>query len=100
MNKYELLDSGVGEKLEKVGDIVVWRPDPEALWPKGLSLEKWNEAMLSFDRIDSKMDRGQKKAAFRKAGTSNTAASRLSSSRHHSSMLVFSLSKSITGNLL
>lgn len=63
MNKYELLDSGVGEKLEKIGDIVVRRPDPEALWPKGLSVEKWNEAMLSFDRIDSKTGSWSKKGS-------------------------------------
>jgi len=61
MNKYQLIDSGVGEKLEQIGDIVVRRPDPEALWPKGLPVEKWNEAMLSFDRVDSKTGVWKKK---------------------------------------
>jgi hypothetical protein len=29
---YELIDSGEGEKLERYGDVVVARPDPQALW--------------------------------------------------------------------
>ena len=35
--EYELLDSGNGEKLERYGDVVVARPDPQALWNKNLS---------------------------------------------------------------
>lgn len=54
MSDYKLLDSGEGEKLEQIGDIVVRRPDPEALWHKELSSHTWDEAMLSFDRVDSK----------------------------------------------
>lgn len=54
MSDYKLLDSGEGEKLEQIGDIVVRRPDPEALWHKELSSQTWDEAMLSFDRVDSK----------------------------------------------
>ena len=30
---YELLDSGDGEKLERFGQVVLARPDPQALWP-------------------------------------------------------------------
>ena len=30
---YTLIDSGNGEKLEKWGDIVLRRPDPQAIWP-------------------------------------------------------------------
>lgn len=40
---YELLDSGNQEKLERFGDIVLVRPDPQALWPKG-SHETWTGA--------------------------------------------------------
>lgn len=54
MSDYKLLDSGEGEKLEQIGDIVVRRPDPEALWHKELLSHTWDEAMLSFDRVDSK----------------------------------------------
>jgi 23S rRNA (cytosine1962-C5)-methyltransferase len=31
---YELLDSGDGEKLERFGEVVLRRPDPQALWNK------------------------------------------------------------------
>ena len=31
---YELLDSGDGEKLERYADIILRRPDPQALWRK------------------------------------------------------------------
>ncbi len=36
---YELIDSGGEEKLERFGDVVLSRPDPQALWPKSLSQE-------------------------------------------------------------
>lgn len=38
---YELIDSGEGEKLERWGEVVLARPDPQALWPKNLSGEEW-----------------------------------------------------------
>jgi 23S rRNA (cytosine1962-C5)-methyltransferase len=31
---YEVLDCGDGEKLERWGDIVLRRPDPQTIWPK------------------------------------------------------------------
>jgi 23S rRNA (cytosine1962-C5)-methyltransferase len=61
MNGYELLDSGEGEKLEKVGTIVVRRPDPEALWHRNLPDTTWQDADLSFERIDAKTGSWQKK---------------------------------------
>ena len=30
---YELIDMGNGEKLERWGDIVLRRPDPQVMWP-------------------------------------------------------------------
>ncbi len=32
---YELLDAGGGEKLERWGDALLQRPDPQAIWPMG-----------------------------------------------------------------
>ncbi len=32
---YELLDAGGGEKLERWGDVLLQRPDPQAIWPMG-----------------------------------------------------------------
>ena len=31
---YEVIDCGEGEKLERWGDIILRRPDPQAIWPK------------------------------------------------------------------
>ncbi len=47
---YELLDSGDGEKLERYGEVVVSRPDPQALWPKHLPEKEWNKSQAHFTR--------------------------------------------------
>lgn len=41
---YELLDSGKGEKLERFGDFVLRRPDPQALWDYVLPEDVWKKA--------------------------------------------------------
>lgn len=41
---YELLDSGGGEALERVGPYVLLRPEPQAIWPKGLPEKAWQTA--------------------------------------------------------
>ena len=39
---YELLDSGLGEKLERFGSFILARPEPKALWDKSLPQSEWN----------------------------------------------------------
>ncbi len=51
---YELIDSGDGEKLERFGKYVLSRPDPQALWQKGLSKEIWSKADAVFAKDDEK----------------------------------------------
>ncbi len=46
---YELFDSGDGEKLERYGQVIVSRPDPQALWAK-LKPEAWKNADAVFTR--------------------------------------------------
>jgi len=46
---YELLDSGDGEKLERFGEVVLRRPDPQALWNK-TDESIWKEANGYFIR--------------------------------------------------
>ncbi len=41
---YELIDSGGEEKLERFGEVVLVRPDPQALWPKSLATSQWELA--------------------------------------------------------
>ena len=47
---YELLDSGSGEKLERFGDILLARPDPQALWQKSLPESEWAKAVGVYAR--------------------------------------------------
>lgn len=47
---YTLLDSGDGEKLEQFGEVMLRRPDPQALWSKSLSGSHWQEANAYFDK--------------------------------------------------
>lgn len=51
---YELLDTGEGHKLERYGDYVLIRPDPEALWNKSLPSTEWEKAHLEFIRKGTK----------------------------------------------
>jgi 23S rRNA (cytosine1962-C5)-methyltransferase len=47
---HALLDSGDGAKLERFGDVVVARPDPQALWKPRLAAATWKAADLVFER--------------------------------------------------
>ena len=39
---YELLDCGNSEKLERFGERILIRPEPQAIWDKGLSEQEWD----------------------------------------------------------
>jgi 23S rRNA (cytosine1962-C5)-methyltransferase len=47
---YALIDSGEEQKLERYGDVVLARPDPQALWPKRLGEDEWAKAQGRFVR--------------------------------------------------
>ena len=46
---YEVLDTGDGEKLERWNDVVLRRPDPQAIWPKQRP-ELWTRADAHYHR--------------------------------------------------
>jgi len=46
---FELLDSGNFEKCERFGDVVMIRPEPQALW-RGFDEKVWKEADLEYKR--------------------------------------------------
>lgn len=49
---YELIDAGEGDKLERWGNIILHRPDPQAIWPiENHSL--WNKADAVYHRSRS-----------------------------------------------
>ena len=41
---YELLDCGGGEKLERWGDQILVRPDPQAIWESDRKNRGWRTA--------------------------------------------------------
>ena len=41
---YQLLDTGKGEALEQFGPYRLVRPEPQAIWPKGLPEKEWQAA--------------------------------------------------------
>ncbi len=46
---YEVLDTGDGEKLERWRDVILRRPDPQAIWPKQRP-ELWTRADAHYHR--------------------------------------------------
>ena len=47
---YELIDSGMEEKLERFGGVLLARPDPQALWPQKLGTGDWGLAASRYIR--------------------------------------------------
>ena len=48
---FEVIDTGGGEKLERWGDVVLARPDPQAIWPKAKE-KLWGAAQARYMRSD------------------------------------------------
>src|SRR5437660_816180 len=47
---YELIDSGLGRKLERFGQFILSRPCSQAVWKKSLPEKIWKEADALFTR--------------------------------------------------
>ncbi len=45
---FELLDTGDGYRLERWGDVILARPDPQIIWPKSLPENEWQKANAIF----------------------------------------------------
>lgn len=54
---YELIDSGNFEKLERFGERIVARPEPQAMWDKTISDQEWKR-MADAYFINAKSDKG------------------------------------------
>jgi 23S rRNA (cytosine1962-C5)-methyltransferase len=53
-SEYELIDSGNFEKLERFGEYITIRPEPQAVWNKYLTEEAWkNKAHVKFVPLSS-----------------------------------------------
>jgi 23S rRNA (cytosine1962-C5)-methyltransferase len=57
---YELIDAGGGEKLERWGDVILQRPDPQAIWPRGI----WEIPHAVYHRNNSGGGYWEKKRPF------------------------------------
>jgi len=56
---HALLDSGECAKLERFGEVVLVRPDPQALWRRRLAAREWKRADLVFVRESDRGGRWQ-----------------------------------------
>ncbi|MDX2288090.1 MAG: class I SAM-dependent methyltransferase [Hyphomicrobiaceae bacterium] len=56
---YALIDSGQGRKLERFGDVLVDRPERQALWRKALPAQAWAEAHAVFSASEEDEDKGR-----------------------------------------
>ncbi|WP_268623365.1 class I SAM-dependent methyltransferase [Paenibacillus alvei] len=50
---YELIDTGGGEKLERWGDVVLRRPDPQIIWPLEKETDIWRNVHGHYHRSSS-----------------------------------------------
>ncbi len=48
---FEVIDTGEGEKLERWGDYLLARPDPQVIWPRGEE-RLWQKAQAHYLRSD------------------------------------------------
>ena len=47
---YELIDAGVGEKLERWGKYYFIRPDPQVIWPRAKKSDIWAKSHAKYIR--------------------------------------------------
>lgn len=47
---YELIDTGHGERLERWGEYILRRPDPQIIWPASLDSRRWEQVDGHYHR--------------------------------------------------
>ncbi|MCM3698012.1 class I SAM-dependent methyltransferase [Paenibacillus macerans] len=50
---YEVMDTGNGEKLERWGDVILRRPDPQIIWPIESEDKRWRDVHGHYHRSSS-----------------------------------------------
>ena len=48
--EYKIIDMADGKKLEKWGDVILSRPDPQIIWKEKSFPKKWNEINATYHR--------------------------------------------------
>ena len=49
-NDYKILDMADGQKLERWGDVILARPDPQIIWKEKTYPEKWKNINATYHR--------------------------------------------------
>lgn len=52
-NDYELIDADAGERLERWGDVILIRPDPQVIWSDSRNDSRWKTAAAVYHRSNS-----------------------------------------------
>ena len=60
---FELIDADAGERLERWGDVILVRPDPQVIWSVGKDDERWESAAAVYHRSSSGGGYWEKKGA-------------------------------------
>ena len=50
---YELIDADSGERLERWGDVILIRPDPQIIWSGKRTDSRWRNANAIYHRSNS-----------------------------------------------
>ena len=50
---YAVLDCGGGEKIERWGNQILQRPDPQAIWPRDKDCKVWNKPNAIYHRSNA-----------------------------------------------
>ena len=61
---YEIIATGGGEKLERWGDVVLLRPDPQAIWDAPFELKTYPSLSAHYVRSSSGGGRWEKLRAM------------------------------------
>ncbi|MDU1904940.1 MAG: class I SAM-dependent methyltransferase [Dysgonomonas sp.] len=73
-NDYELIDSGNYEKLERFGEYITARPEPQAVWNKSLPEDEWQKlsnAIFRREKGKSSSDGNERGEWIQKKGMPN-----------------------------
>jgi 23S rRNA (cytosine1962-C5)-methyltransferase len=95
--EYSLIDAGDGEKLEKWGDIILTRPDPQAIWPRQKENSLWYNADACYHRSKKGGGYWENKKIFRRDGKYHIKISGSLLSPPDLSIQVFSRNRRLTG---
>jgi len=61
---YELIDTGDGEKLERFGEYILRRPEPQAVWDKSLKEKEWEVLYHAYFRREKSQQKESEKGEW------------------------------------